>query len=296
MKFPRSTTRLIAAAFALSVTIPTVGIASIVPAQAAPISSNCETGTKDLIATQKVQKAASAQGAVINYTCINELATVEVLGSSGKTTALLAETTTDREIIDMTSMNAQQIADAGPVIEVGQVDAAEPALTPRLGGNTYSPDSFTINHAGRASSNDTLEWGQRNQQGVKVWSSTLRLATYVSLQTTLHPFHLNYQSLGGRQIFMTTTVQMRKHNRLAGDGVVDTNYWEPGAYGTGYAATKNLLTPKGEGKYFPSLTMSLLDKAAGGGRFTVGGTINYPRFQCYKTTTCKYPNGKEAAW
>lgn len=221
--------------------------------------------------------------------------TVQVTDSAGEDSALVAETTTEREIVDMTGMTDEQIAETGPVVEVGSVDLPAPETLPLL-GKTYGTTATTINHASRASSNDTVYWGQRTSANVVIWMSSARIATYISLQKSLHPFNLNYQSLGGRQIVMTVPVQMRQHNRGAVDSVVDTNYFTAAAYGTGYAATKNLLTTGRAGKFFPRMTGIYLDDRTAGRRFQVAGTIVYPRFQCYDTVVCKYPNGKEAPW
>jgi hypothetical protein len=41
--------------------------------------------------------------------------------------------------------------------------------------------------------------------------------------------------------------------------------------------------------------MSLQDRSAGR-TFAIGGNIQFPRFRCYVSANCKYPNGAEAPW
>lgn len=85
---------------------------------------------------------------------------------------------------------------------------------------------------------------------------------------------------------------MRQHKRAAGDTITDTNFWRAAACGTGYAATKSLYSSNGAGKFFPRMSGMYSDDRAAGRRFQVGGTIAYPRFECYQSNvSCKYPNG-----
>jgi hypothetical protein len=40
--------------------------------------------------------------------------------------------------------------------------------------------------------------------------------------------------------------------------------------------------------------MSLQDRSAG--TFAIGGNIQFPRFRCYLSANCNYPDGAEAPW
>jgi hypothetical protein len=120
----------------------------------------------------------------------------------------------------------------------------------------FQIETTTINHTYRASSNNTVYWASRITAGVLIWSSSARATSWISLQETAHAFNVSYTSLGS--------------GRLSTSGCACAN-----------------ISPRGP---------TALQDGSAGRSFAVGGNIRYPRFQCYVTVSCKYPNGVEAPW
>ena len=243
-----------------------------------------------------IQNAVKAdRQAFIGFTCLGDLVTVEAKGKSGPAKATVVRETGKGKTTDLTGLSPKDKDDLAPAVILGP-DAITPEALPAGSGSLVQLQSTTINHAYRASSNNVIYWGSRTTAGVLLWSSSARVTSWISLQKTAHQFNVSYTSLGGRQIAMSIPVRMREHFPLWPDGTVDTRLFGPSYYGTSYSYTSYVYTPNRAGKFFPELyNMSLQDRSAGRS-FAVGGNIQFPRFQCYVSVSCKYPNGYEAPW
>lgn len=273
---------------------------TVSPAAAASASealpAACESEAKNLVAHSSIQGAVKAdRETFIGFTCVDDLVTVEAKGKAGPAKATVVKKAKGKPV-DLTGLNQKEKDEQAPAIILGP-DAITPEPLPSASGSLVQIQSTTINHTYRASSNNTIYWGSRTTAGVLIWSSSVRVTTWISLQKTYHLFNVSYTSLGGRQIDMTIPVRMREHFPFWLDGTVDSKYWSPWYYGTSYSLTSTLQTPLNKaGKFYPELhNMSLQDRAAGRS-FAIGGNIQYPRFQCYVSVSCKYPNGVEAPW
>jgi hypothetical protein len=282
-----------------------VGLAAMVagttvpPAAAASTSGTlpaaCESEAKNLVAHSSIQGAVKAdRDSFIGFTCVDDLVTVEAKGKAGPAKATVVKKAKGKPV-DLTGLSKKEKDEQAPAIMLGP-DAITPEPLPAASSSLVQIQTTTINHAYRASSNNTIYWGSRTTAGVLLWSSSVRVTSWISLQNTYHPFNVTYTSLGGRQIDMTIPVRMQEHIRWATDPTRDTRSYSPWYYGTYFSETGSLRTPDAAGKFFPELyNMSLQDRAAGRS-FSIGGNIQYPRFQCYWTVNCKYPNGAEAPW
>lgn len=273
----------------------TVSPATAASASAGALPAACDSASKSLAAHSSIQSAVKAdRNTFIGFTCVDDLVTVEATGKAGPAKATVVKKATGKPV-DLTGLSPKVKAEKTPAIILGPTSIT-PAPLPSASNSLVQLQSTTINHSYRASSNNTVYWGSRTTAGALIWSSSARVTSWISLQKTNHPFNVTYISLGNRQIDMIVPVRMREHFPLWLDGTVDTQFFSPFYYGTSYSYTSAVQTPNRAGKFFPELyNMSLYDRAAGRS-FAIGGNIQYPRFQCYATASCKYPYGVEAPW
>jgi hypothetical protein len=273
----------------------TVAPAAAASASTGTLPAACDSEAKNLVAHSSIQGAVKAdRGTFIGFTCVDDLVTVEAKGKAGPAKATVVKKATGKPV-DLTGLNQKEKAEKAPAIILGPT-AITPEPLPSASNSLVQIQSTTINHTYRASSNNTIYWGSRTTAGVLIWSSSARVTSWISLQNTAHAFNVSYTSLGGRQIDMIIPVRMQQHFPFWADDTVDSIFYSPFYYGTSYSYTAYISTPDGAGKFFPELhNMSLHDRAAGRS-FAIGGNIQYPRFQCYVTINCKYPNGVEAPW
>lgn len=291
----------IAIALVAMVTVSAVSTAAADPANPRSIPAECDGVAQSLVTHRSIQEAVKAdRSTFIGFTCLDDVITVEARakgsGRDGEATSTVVQQGASGRPVDLTGLTQEERDEKAPSIVLGPEAISSEPLPSSEGGSGFSTLSTTINHSYRASSNDTVYWGQRTSAGVLLWYSSARVTSWISLQNTYHQFNVTYTSLGGRLIDMTIPVRMREHFQWWPDGTVDTRSYSPWYYGTYFTETSYLRTPDAAGKFYPELyNMSLQDRAAGRS-FSIGGTIQYPRFQCYWTVNCKYPNGAEAPW
>ena len=256
-------------------------------------SSTCEDTASDLASHESIQDAvAENANRSIGYTCVADLVTVAVADDSGDSVAEVVQEAPTEEPIDLTGLNAQDRAAVLPQIELTNTEIVPESPTTQAG--EMEPLSTTINTQYRASSNDTLRWGQMTTARVVIWQSSIKLNTWISLQRTYHTFNVSYTSMNKRQISVTIPLRMRESVPFWFDHDVDNLWFMPFAFGTSFTQTKHPMTPKKAAKFFAELyDISVNDRSAGR-VFKIGGTIKLPRFQCYLNAPCKYPYGREA--
>ncbi|MFE5837295.1 hypothetical protein [Arthrobacter sp. NPDC056493] len=259
--------------------------------QPAP-STNCEDTASDLASQESIQDAVAEDAdRSIGFTCVADLVTVAVADDSGDSVAEVVQEGPTEEPIDLTGLDAQDRAALLPQVELTNTEIVAESPTTQAG--EMQPLSTTINSQYRASSNDTLWWGQMTTAKVVIWKSSIKLNTWISLQKTRHSFNVFYTSMNKRQISVTIPLRMRESIPLWWDRDVDTLVFRPFSFGTSFTQTQFPETD-GPGKFFAEMyNMSINDRSAGR-VFKVAGTIKLPRFQCYITAPCKYPYGREA--
>lgn len=259
-----------------------------------PVPVACEAGL-DLIDASTEMSADDQESA---FTCVGDLVTVtEQSGDEGE--SVRAVNVTEGEVVDLTDVALEEFEEVAPSYTVPEpvfdVELVNPK-DPVPGGELFPDAAVTSSY--RASSTNKLYWGTRSSAGRVLWSASSQLKSYsVTGQQRYSSFNITNTPLAKRVVALEANITLKQHLRAAPDPVEDTVYLrQPTMSSATWTRTSGLMNDRGAAKYYQVISNLKINDYKAKRKFNVGGNIQYPRFQCYATAVCKYPNGREAAW
>jgi hypothetical protein len=178
-------------------------------------------------------------------------------------------------------------------------DAVSEAELGTLGGPRVDPDHRRVASEYHGYTLKRLFYGQYtcvNGDCRTEFESYIRLVHYLSLGQKYEQYYrVKWKEMNNREITFRIPVRMRHVDGWGADETDDSIVFGPESYyntqDPDYYNTY-LDTPK-TGKYFAEIyNYKIRDRQHGD--FTAVTTSQTPRFKCYKSTTCKFPRGKEA--
>ncbi|GAA3666398.1 hypothetical protein GCM10023081_01600 [Arthrobacter ginkgonis] len=274
------------------------------PSTALPIS--CEAGLDELAVTETVVEAVQDTGEGIDFVCLDNLASVTVQSDGGDDT-IVSMDTDDGEVVDLTGVDPEEYAELAPTVFMeAEYDVPSPpetdegfeAASLRWGGDLSTNATTIVNGTYQATGETTIYWGQKTSAGVTLWmrSSKLTLRSDVGAERK-STFKATNSPLQPKQIAFEASVDLKKHLRLSVDEVVDQTSFRQTVYSSNtWSETVNLYNNKGAAKYYQNVYNMKMNDREANKKFNIAGNVQMPRFQCYETVVCKYPNGKEAGW
>lgn len=257
------------------------------------LSESCESVVATLTESEVMQEAlGKLDSEETMFTCMGGVATVEAQDDSGEPLATLVLDEDQGEIIDLTGLNDEEAAEIAPTVALGTVDEVEPSTVAPSHDGIMLYGSSTVNHQYRGSATDKIIWGEK-RNGRTIWQESATVSAWISLQKTQHPVNVGYVSR--RAIDMTIPTRFRTHLRALPDPKFAPTIFSPFGSKKSWNQT-NYMEVSGAGKFYVELYgMSLYDSVVKK-NYKIAFNITLPRFQCYKTVVCKYPNGKVAPY
>lgn len=306
MSFSRSLkTAVVVAALVLS------GSAGLAPAQASEIdsqvelSTDCDTGLGLLSSTDQVEEAMDSSGEDMNFTCLGALVTATIPSGEGANDTVVAVNVDDGNVVDLTDVPESEYESMAPNFEVPATITSELVVGgpisggggPISGGGPVEPHGTNVSGLYRATGSEHLVWGQKTSANVVIWSrgSTLNLVTSVgSFRRT--ELQVSNTPKGNYQIAIEGTGEIKKHHPVLADPWIGSAGIKQMVYSTSTYRQTLVLPSSGPGKFYHKLINMKMNDRLSNKKFNVAGNIQMPRFECYKTVNCKFPNGKEAKY
>lgn len=230
-------------------------------------------------ATAQCQATAAKvdPGTKVRYACAGGIATVETQPSTGRHRLSITAIGTGKTV-DITGLSGKKRAD-----KVATLRKSVP-----------HPLDITGNVDGlyRAHTDGTIEYGIIGDDGEPIFQSTIWQQSIIGLQMRHQWLQVSWVQLDNRLINFEIPARTREDISWWPDRTVDSVLFGSVYYETN-RTEHHYVDTDGPGVFYWELyNQKILDLEMG--PFQVASDAEGPHFRCYKTVSCKYPNGHEA--